>query len=63
MARYIYEGPVEEFNVCIAGKWTGETVAASVGKAKSNLAYQYKKEHKKTPATKITLPGKLTIIG
>lgn len=57
--KYIYEGPVMEFDRCIADKWLGETMAPTEKKAKSNLAYQFKKEHGKVAATKITLPGKI----
>ena len=35
------------------------TVAPTEAKAKSNLAYRYKKENGLMPNTKITLPGKL----
>lgn len=46
--KYIYEGPVMEFDRCIADKWLGETMAPTE-----------KKEHGKVAATKITLPGKI----
>lgn len=62
MQRYRYEGPVKEFDRIIASLWTGETMAVSPGKAKSNLAYQYKKQNNKLPRCKITLPGKLEVI-
>ena len=60
--RYIYEGPVKEFDRIIADHWRGETIAESERKARSNLTYQYKKSHNKSNYTKITLTGKLTEI-
>ncbi len=63
MSRYTYEGPVMEFNILVADHWKGETVAPSEQKARSNLAYQYKKKNNRIPSTKVTLPGKLTMVG
>ncbi len=40
----------------------GSTYAASEKKAKSNLAYQFKKNNNRMPASKITLPGELMVI-
>jgi len=59
MHRYIYDGPVMAFNTCIATRWRGETLAVSEGKAKSNLAYQFKKNSNRTAGTNIVLPGKV----
>lgn len=59
MNKYSYDGPVKEFDTIITDHWKGETVAPTESKAKSNLAYQFKKQTKRIPATKITLPGKL----
>lgn len=61
MKQYSYEGPVLEFNKIVANRWIGTTYAASENKARCNLAYQFKKQNNKTPATKITLPGKLVV--
>lgn len=41
MPRYIYKGPVMEFNTLLADIWEGETVAPSGKKARSNLTYQF----------------------
>ena len=60
--KYSYNGPVMEFDNLICEKWSGETVASSDKKAKSNLTYQFKKKHNRTARTKITLPGKIKII-
>lgn len=57
--QYVYAGPVKEFDTIIAENWQGSTYAVSESKARSNLAYQYKKTHNKTADSKITLPGKL----
>ena len=43
MAVYRYDGPVMEFDKCISNRWQGETTASSEKKARSNLAYQFKK--------------------
>lgn len=61
MNRYVYEGPVMTFDKCVSHKWIGITYAPSEKKARSNLAYQYKRENKLSPSAKITLPGKLAI--
>lgn len=63
MGKYIYDGPVMEFNTCIADHWKGETIANSEAKARSNLAYQFKKSNNRVAGTRITLPGKLVEIG
>ena len=55
---YRYVGPVMRFNVCIANQWKGETVATSLRKAKSNLAYQFKKQLGLTSSSgSINFPG------
>ena len=59
MKKYRYSGPAMWFNKCIMDKWTGETMAASPEKARSNLAYQFKKQNHFSPSANITLPGKL----
>lgn len=61
MNQYVYDGPVMEFNNRIANKWHGTTYAVSEGKARSNLAYQFKKKHNRVPSAKITLPGALSV--
>jgi hypothetical protein len=63
MFKWFYDGPVMEFDSCIADHWKGETVAPSEKKARANLAYQFKKKYNRVAGTKISLPGKLTIIG
>lgn len=60
--KYSYDGPVMEFNTLIDNRWEGETIAPNENKAKSNLAYQYKKQHNKLPSAKISFPGKVIII-
>lgn len=63
MNKYSYNGPVMEFDRCIADRWKGETVAVSEKKAKSNLIFRYKQENGKAANARISLPGKLTVIG
>lgn len=63
MNKYSYDGPVKEFDKIVANNWHGETFAASEEKAKCNLSYQYKKTMGRTPNAKITLPGKLNMVG
>ena len=58
--KFIYSGPVKEFDKVVMNNWSGSTYAPSEKKARSNLAYQFKKEYGKTKDTKITLPGKIT---
>lgn len=62
MNKYSYNGPVMEFDRCIANKWRGETMAVSEKKAKSNLAYQFKKKNNRTAATRISLPGNVELV-
>jgi hypothetical protein len=59
---YRYVGPVVRFNICVANQWKGETVATSLRKAKSNLAYQFKKQLGLTSsAGTIDFPGSFHI--
>ena len=62
MKQYSYDGPVMEFDRCVANRWKASTYAVSEKKARSNLTYQYKKRNNKLPNTKITLPGKIILI-
>ena len=62
MKQYLYDGPVMEFDRCIANRWKASTYAVSEKKARSNLTYQYKKKNNKLPNTKITLPGQIILI-
>lgn len=58
--KYSYDGPVMEFDTCIANHWKGETMAPTESKARANLIFQFKKQTNRIPATKISLPGKIT---
>ncbi len=62
MNRYAYDGPVMEFERCVANRWQSSTYAISEKKARSNLVYQFKKQNNRLPNTKITLPGKLIAV-
>lgn len=63
MALYSYSGPVLEFDRIVANNWQAQTYATSEAKARTNLAYQFKKANGKVPRTKITLPGKIVVEG
>lgn len=60
--KYIYDGPVLEFDVCVADHWKGETMAPTEKKAKSNLAYQYKKKNNRIASVKVSLPGEVKMV-
>lgn len=62
-ARYLYDGPVEEFDRVVTHRWKAETIAPSERKARSNLSYRFKQEFGKVANTRITLPGKITRVG
>ena len=49
MNMYSYDGPVMEFDNCVANRWIASTRAVSEKKARSNL-------------TKIILPGKISLV-
>lgn len=60
MAKYFYDGPVTVFGKCV-GNWRGETIAPSESKARSNLAYQFKKQNNRVASAVVELPGKLIV--
>lgn len=62
MTKYTYDGPVERFGKCIAHRWTASTYAPSAKKARSNLEFQFKRDNNMIPSTKISLPGKITMV-
>lgn len=57
--KYVYDGPVKEFDKVIDNKWSSSTYAPSEKKARSNLTYQFKKQFNKASSAKITLPGNI----
>lgn len=63
MALYSYNGPVLEFDRIVANRWQGQTVATTEAKARSNLAFQFKRDTGRVPRSKITLPGKVVVEG
>lgn len=63
MPKYMYEGPVLEFERLLTDKWRGETFASSECKAISNLKYQFNKNNNRLPSSKISLPGELRMVG
>lgn len=62
MNQYTYDGPVMEFDICIANRWQGSTFAVSEKKARINLAYQFKKNNNRIPGSRISLPGKVRTV-
>lgn len=60
--KYVYDGPVLEFDRVVEDKWHGETWASSKSKAKSNLTYQWKKKHNRVSGTRISLPGPVRMV-
>ena len=63
MKAYSYDGPVLEFDRIVANHWHAQTYAVSEAKARTNLAFQFKRETGRVPRTKITLPGKIIAEG
>lgn len=63
MKQYLYDGPIMVFDTCVASSWKAATTAVSEKQARNNLTYQAKRYLNKAPATRVTLPGKLTVIG
>ena len=63
MVLYSYNGPVLEFDRIVANHWKAQTYATSEAKARTNLAFQFKKITGRVPRTKITLPGKIIVEG
>lgn len=59
---YHYNGPVMSFDKCIQTKWEGYTLAESEKKARSNLAYHFKRANGLLPTAKITLPGHIRVV-
>lgn len=61
MIHYEYNGAVFRSSPsrCVAQNWKAKTYAISEEKAKTNLSYQYKKQHGLVPGVKITLPDEV----
>lgn len=59
---FVYQGPVMEFDKCVCPLWNVKTYAPSEAKARSNLAYRWKRDNNKVANAKITLPGELIAI-
>ena len=61
MAKYEYNGAVMLFDKCIAYIKNAETIAPSEAKARSNIAYRWKKENGYGSKEKITLQGQMIL--
>ena len=59
MNKYVYDGQVSEYGRLIQQNWHGETWANSESKAKTNLAFQFKKATGRPSMAKITLNGQI----
>lgn len=59
---YVYDGPVYSFDTMITPRWRCQTYAVSEAKARSNLAYQFKRMAGLQKYAKITLPGRVSPI-
>lgn len=62
MQKFIYKGPVLEFDRCIIRCWEGVTYAVSPEKARCNLAFQFKRDYNRTANSQISLPGELIAV-
>lgn len=60
--KYEYDGPVMDFNRLLVERWHAETTAVSAGKARSNLAYRFKRENNRGSDARVTLPGKIKMV-
>ena len=61
MNKYVYNGPVMEFDDCVKYRWKSQTFAVSEKKARSNLAFQWKKENGLPANADVYLPGDVTM--
>lgn len=59
---YTYNGSVKVFDDIVSSNWKGKTIAPSEAKARSNLIFQWKREHGRVAATRVTLPGEINRI-
>ena len=62
MNKYSYSGPVLEYGKLVSDNFEAATYAPSEKKARSNMAYQYKKlTGRLARSTKIVLPGEIIL--
>lgn len=54
---YVYNGPVMMFDTVLVYNWSASTFASSEKKARSNLAFQYKRQTNRSATANIRLPG------
>lgn len=59
MKTYEYSGPVMIFDRIATNNWSASTTASSEKKARSNFAYQYKRQNGLASNAKVSLPGKI----
>lgn len=63
MKKYMYEGPIMFFETCVASNWKAYTTATSEAQARNNITHQAKRLLNKLPSSRVTLPGKITVVG
>ena len=56
---YTYKGPVFLWDTLHSAKFEAETYAESEAKARSNMAYQYKKKYDLANTVKVRLTGRI----
>ena len=55
---YCYDGPVYHFDKLLTNHFVAETIAGSEAKARTNLAYRFKKKYGYANNTCIKITGK-----
>ena len=59
MPKYMYEGPVMEFETLLTNNWKSETIATTEWKARSNFRFQVKTRNNRSASSKFQLTGKI----
>lgn len=60
---FYFTGAVKHFDQVINQNYSAYTSATSMSKAINNICFKYKKEHNFIPDAKITLAGKMRVLG
>lgn len=55
--KYVYNGPVMSFDTVLVRDWSASTFAPTEKKARSNLAFQFKRQTNRSASSNIRLPG------
>lgn len=62
MNLYVYKGSVKNFDTVVQRDWEGRTMATTEKRARTNLAFQWKRQHGRSPNYNVTLPGEIAIL-